>query len=71
MKIQEQNKQIIQSCIESLSKQRISEEDSFLKRFQVSTEIELNADSNVIEPELIPCVVFTAFSNPVFLLFLF
>ena len=71
MKIQEQNKQIIQSSIESLSRQRISEEDSFLKRFQVSTEIELNTDSNVIEPELIPCVIFTAFSNPVFLLFLF
>ena len=71
MKIQEQNKQIIQSSIESLSKQRISEEDSFLKRFPVSTEMEFNTYSDVIEPELIPCVVFTAFSNPVFHLFLF
>lgn len=65
-RIQDKNEDIIKSSIESLKTQRISEEDSFLNRFQIVTGMELKADSNVIDPESIPCFVFTAFSNPVF-----
>lgn len=64
-----QNEDLIQSSIQSMVIQEDAIEMAFSKRFPVSDEEELNGNSFVIEPDKIPCIVFSALSNPVFFVF--
>lgn len=65
--IHRQNENLIRSSIQSIVMQEDAEEMAFSKRFPVSNEEELDSNSFVIEPDTIPCVIFSALSNPVFI----
>lgn len=63
--IKHNNKELIASSMKAIYTQEKEDDLAFLNHFPLPDAIEMNINSYVIEPNSIPCVIFTALSNPV------